>query len=101
MSAPAHINHRIRTYLKEEVLGRLPPEIQAVSFEVTAWHIEVHTYQSEVFSNQGSEELERRVEGIPRALPERKGEPWQATLAQHRWRRQEPSQIAGELVHAL
>ena len=101
MTASNQIITRIRTYLAEHVLGRLPPKIRAVSFEVVACHATVHTYQYEVFADEGWEEMESRVVALPEALPTRDGEAWQATLAQHRRDPAQPLEVAGEIVYAL
>jgi hypothetical protein len=99
MAAPPEIVNLSRQYIAEKVIPFLTPEVGAVCLEIIAWHIQVHTYQYAVFSDQSSEALDIAVDELALTLPTREGEPWQSTLAWHRREPGEPLRYEGEVVY--
>lgn len=99
MAAPPEIVSLSKRYIEESIVPLLPPEIGAVCLEINAWHIQVHTYQNKVFSDQEPEALDAAVENLASNLPAREGERWQSTLAAHRCEPGEPPRYAGEVVY--
>lgn len=50
--------------MTEKVIPLLPPEVEAMSLEFTAWHIQVHMYQHKVFSDEGHDALDATIDAL-------------------------------------
>ena len=99
MPTSPHIANLARGYLAQEIVPLLPAEVGALTLEIVAWHIRVHAYQYEVFSDLDSGRLDAAVEALASVLPPRQHESWQATMAWHRVTRGEPPQYEGEILY--
>ena len=91
---------QVREYLEREVVPYLPTSIRAVSFEVNAWLVTVHTFQHGMLDDGTYAHLESLVGPLERTLPERKPEPWQVTVTAHRVDAPAPMAPIGIIVKA-
>jgi hypothetical protein len=99
MPAPPEIVNLSKQYIAENIVPLLPEEVGALCLEINAWHIQVHTYQIKVFSEQEPEALDAAVSDLASDLPARDGEPWQSTLTSHRCDPGELPPYEGEVVY--
>lgn len=99
MPTSPHIVNLARGYLANELVPLLPAEVGALTLEIVAWHIQIHAYQYEVFSELDSGPLDAIVEALASVLPPRQREPWQATMAWHRIARGKPPEYEGDVVY--